>query len=60
MHSLAPIAGITSRLRVDLDAEAAVVEAGERLPELRPAAVRRVVVVPGSATASCIASTMCG
>ena len=44
MHSLAPIAGITSRLGIDLDAEAAVVEVGEGLAELLAAAVGRVLV----------------
>ena len=44
MHSLAPIAGITSFAGVDLDAEAAVVEVGEGLAEVLAAAVRRVLV----------------
>ena len=45
MHSLAPIAGITSVVGVDLDPEAAVVEVGEGLAELVAAAVARVLVV---------------
>ena len=44
MHSLAPIAGITSLTGVDLDAEALQVEVGEGLAELRPAAVGGVLV----------------
>ena len=47
MHSLAPIAGITSLLGVDLDPEAALVEARERLAELLAAAVARVLVRAG-------------
>ena len=44
MHSFAPIAGITSAVVVELDAEAAPVEAGDRLAELLAAAVGRVGV----------------
>ena len=60
MHSLAPIAGITSFFGVDLDPEAAVVEVGKGLAELLAATVARVLLVAGSATASCIAATTCG
>ena len=45
MHSLAPIAGITSVSGSISHAEAAVVEAGERLAELLPPAVRGVLLV---------------
>ena len=44
MHSFAPERGHDLGVRVELDAEAAVVEARERLAELRAAAVRRVLV----------------
>ena len=59
MHSFAPIAGITSVSGSSVDAEAALVEVA-RPPRGSPARPRfdGYWCVPGSATASCIASTI--